>query len=197
MPPTLNRGAALGICVFCGNDDLPRTKGGAPSRSRRWHPACKKRFQFLTDPFWQRLEVWKRDRGVCCDCGAETTPSILKQHIEDCFASDALGLLRGYGFGPWELDHDVPLWSVDHLPDRERLRFFELENMKTRCVPCHKRKTAREAVGRAKEKRIVKKSTQPKKASLIKSRPFQSAKNRETKKKKIAKKQVKRRALFR
>lgn len=172
MPVTLNRQARFGVCVWCGVDDLPRRKNGTPSQALRWHPGCKSRFQFLTDPFWQRLEVWKRDRGMCCDCGTATTSAELTVHVDRCIDLNRLGLLRGYGLGAWELDHDVPLWSVDHLTDEKRLRFFELENMKTRCPSCHKIKTALEARSRGKEKRIKKKATQPRKPSTLRSRPF-------------------------
>lgn len=54
----------------------------------------------------------------------------------------------------WQVDHEIPLWKVAHLPDRERLWYHTLANLRTRCTPDHKRKTRAEAAERAKFKRI-------------------------------------------
>lgn len=45
----------------------------------------------------------------------------------------------------WEHDHDIPLWQGGK---------DTLENSKTRCRACHKRKTVSEAAPRAKADRI-------------------------------------------
>jgi 5-methylcytosine-specific restriction endonuclease McrA len=45
----------------------------------------------------------------------------------------------------WEAEHTVPLWSGGK---------DDLSNVVTRCPPCHKPKTAREAKDRAKSDRV-------------------------------------------
>lgn len=55
----------------------------------------------------------------------------------------------------WHADHKVPLWKVEHLPDLERLSYFTLANLVTRCHQCHERKTTEEAAERAHFKRLV------------------------------------------
>lgn len=50
----------------------------------------------------------------------------------------------------YELDHIVPLWSVDRtLPWGELIRFWMLPNLQALCVPCHAEKTAAETTQRA------------------------------------------------
>jgi 5-methylcytosine-specific restriction endonuclease McrA len=53
-----------------------------------------------------------------------------------------------------ELEHEIPLWMVEHLPPWERRRYFGPTNLKLRCKPCHQRKTAREAEERAHGNRL-------------------------------------------
>ncbi len=51
--------------------------------------------------------------------------------------------------GSLEVDHEIPLWSIWHLPDDERRRFYGPENIRLRCNTCHKDKSKREAAERA------------------------------------------------
>jgi hypothetical protein len=55
-----------------------------------------------------------------------------------------------------ELEHTVALWSVAHLPPDQRRAYFGPENLRLRCVPCHKPKTKAEAAARAKGNRQAK-----------------------------------------
>lgn len=54
----------------------------------------------------------------------------------------------------WHVDHKTPLWKVAHMPDLERLQYFMLDNLITRCHRCHQRKTTEEAAERAKFNRL-------------------------------------------
>lgn len=49
-----------------------------------------------------RRQVYERDHGICCDCGAADPK--------------------------WHADHDIPLWKADGLDDEW---FESLENVKT------------------------------------------------------------------
>lgn len=52
-----------------------------------------------------------------------------------------------------ELEHEVALWSVAHLPDDERRPYFGPTNLRLRCPTCHAEKTKAEAGTRAKGNR--------------------------------------------
>lgn len=54
-----------------------------------------------------------------------------------------------------EVDHEIPLWKVEHLPPETRRRYFGPENLRLRCPDCHKVKTAREAAERAVARRLA------------------------------------------
>jgi 5-methylcytosine-specific restriction endonuclease McrA len=55
----------------------------------------------------------------------------------------------------WEADHDFPLWLVDRTKPREEIiKYWSIDNLVTRCIACHQRKTAEEAAQRAKGKRL-------------------------------------------
>lgn len=54
-----------------------------------------------------------------------------------------------------EVDHEVPLWKVAHLPPDERRPYFGPDNLRLRCPGCHKAKTAREAAERAEIRRAA------------------------------------------
>lgn len=55
----------------------------------------------------------------------------------------------------WHVDHKTPLWKVRHMSPLERLEYFKLANLITRCEPCHKVKTREEAAERAKFERLA------------------------------------------
>lgn len=66
-------------------------------------------------------------------------------------------------WGKVQIDHKIPLWKVKHLPDTKRLQYFELGNQQIMITdPCHIRKSAEEAVDRAKGKRLRAKRIKPK-----------------------------------
>ena len=51
--------------------------------------------------------------------------------------------------GGLEVDHEIPLWKIWHLPDDERKPYYGPENIRLRCNACHKAKSKREAAERA------------------------------------------------
>lgn len=98
----------------------------------KWHPACVADFKIIAWPAATRKAVRDRDLGVCCDCSGDF------RH-----------------WGEWAVDHHIPLWKVATLPPEQRIEYFRLPNLVTRCKDCHARKTAAEAAERAKIKRIA------------------------------------------
>lgn len=178
MPATFNKNAPLGTCVWCGKD-LPRNKDGSPSKVRRWHPDCVAAYRELIDTAHQVKLVEKRDGRRCFDCGrTHYVVGVKTWEVGSGFCGLWFGdhsyIGQGVHIYDWgdvdgpftpvrfreialELDHDVPLWRVAHLPDEERIKYFRIENLRLRCRECHKAKTAREAAERAKLKRLARK----------------------------------------
>jgi len=124
-----------------GNDDFPRGKcrwcagtirhrNGAVQYRRRWHPECVELYKIATSNDYAYAYLVRRDGLVCQGCG------------EPLYARA-------------EVDHKVPLWSVDKLdPENveeiERLRhYWSVDNLQLLCRSCHKRKSAAEAAQRA------------------------------------------------
>lgn len=70
---------------------------------------------------------------ACVDCGT----------VVDEFRG---GYWHGIPGQPWEADHELA------LEDGGR---HEMENLRCRCVPCHRSKTAREATARAVRRRAI------------------------------------------
>jgi hypothetical protein len=125
---------------------------------------CAHEWNVRTNPGYARRMVEQRDRGVCCVCGLDTValkgalhaiaarhyPMTEHDYLEaatllwlldfDASASNA----RYWGFrwaraflGPrtlWQADHVVPV--VDGGAD------LGLANLRTLCIPCHRRETA-------------------------------------------------------
>lgn len=55
--------------------------------------------------------------------------------------------------GGLEVDHEIPLWRIWHLPDNERRPYYGPKNLRLRCQDCHKAKSKREAAERATERK--------------------------------------------
>lgn len=59
-----------------------------------------------------------------------------------------------WGLGSWQLDHIVPLWSIQNMTTSEQHKFYSIDNMQTLSPDAHHKKTVEEAVERAKLKRV-------------------------------------------
>lgn len=128
-----------------------------------------------------RHACFQRDRGVCCICGLDTHR--LKGAIARCGRTaerwkDAWGAmgqlldpqgqrshwsiealverlaLEAHGYPPY---HDATAWEADHIvPVKEGGGACGLDNLRTLCVPCHKRVSAIGARRRALDRRQAK-----------------------------------------
>ncbi len=136
--------APRGTCRWCGEPILRETgtKKGERNNLRRWHPTCVDTYN-ESDPREARRSVRKRDRGRCATCGLDTYA--LRRKLK---GRGSHRKLRELGFKPrmslWELDHIVPLIDGGG---------HEAANLQTLCTPCHKTKTAREALARREKTR--------------------------------------------
>lgn len=133
-----------GHCGWCGEPMWRVNKAGEtkPDRTRNYHRAergerdCRKEadgsycFSARTALKWEA-----RNRGEtelhCADCGALCWRAKADSPNDE---------YNGREFEEWQADHDIPIEDGgEHV----------IENLRPRCTPCHKAKTAREAADRA------------------------------------------------
>jgi 5-methylcytosine-specific restriction enzyme A len=119
------------LCRRCGQEV-------APPRRTFCSDACVHEWRLRTDPAYLRERVLRRDKGVCAICGLNTVA-----------LSSALRKLNWRGRQRRCAELGVPigriksLWDADHVvPVVEGGGECTLENMRTLCIPCHKRATA-------------------------------------------------------
>lgn len=125
--------APKGTCRWCGAKLV-----GARAHIRRYcYPDregrdCTK--EYRNSMTWKpraalRILAFKRGEKVlrCVDCGFE----VEKLHR---------GRIARVILREWEADHEIPLWNKGT---------HTVENLRVRCVPCHRAKSAREATERA------------------------------------------------
>jgi len=141
----LHKQGVRGLCGWCGGNVTETT----PARGwfKFWHSECSFEMGVIEQPALARDAVRDRDKCVCADCG--NTSAKVKR------------TWNGKNLGPWDyetetwqVDHKVPLWKVAHLPPLERIEYFKLANLITRCEDCHKKKTKAEAAERAHFRRL-------------------------------------------
>ncbi len=151
--------AERGWCTFCAGKILEWNGYRWIWRHRKgWHLECLRAWFVCSNPIFARAMVFRRDRGICADCGENTIQAWSEDWLHEILAEiDLIHERPQDGFalpnlGPWELDHEYPLWLVDRQ-QADALKYWSINNLATRCCICHKAKTAREAQNRAKVKR--------------------------------------------
>ena len=165
-----------GWCKWCGLI-IRHTEGpnaGKQNKRRYWHPECVHEFNLHSRLDVQFRHLVERDGKVCRVCdqcpGAwhHGTPERLLDTTNGRWRSNRmywplalqneltgtdrqmLGLATPIQHSHrLEVDHIVPLWSVAHLPDHLRQRYYGPDNIQLLCHEHHKEKTRREAAERA------------------------------------------------
>lgn len=160
MPESYKAQPERGSCRWCGQPIVRADDRSRLDRRRLWHDGCADQAALLSRPDVQRAAVFARDNGRCAACGAPAKPVVVRRNRGEVITLvDRDGWRADYVeidiVGEWFMDHRVPLWRVEHLPDRERAKYFQLGNLQTLCRACHADKTRREAAERAKLKRIA------------------------------------------
>lgn len=139
----------------------------ARKQLRLRHYACDAELSVIQNPSHARWHVEKRDHGICIDCGEDWSKryrfakgaGVIICGPWECPDAAQYRNERAAGFwgytevtwvSLWHVDHRVPLWKARHMPPLQRIEYFKLANLVTRCEPCHKLKTKREAAERAK-----------------------------------------------
>jgi 5-methylcytosine-specific restriction protein A len=113
---------------------------------------CIHEWKLRTQPEYAAEQVEKRDKGVCAVCKVDTTALRSEFRLVPRGSSQVLWL--GARNLPVELLMRRRWFDVDHVvPVVEGGGSCGLENLRTLCVPCHKRETAKLAARRAEARR--------------------------------------------
>ena len=112
-----------GTCRWCNGEIF--NDDGTKNLRRTWHKNCLQPYYLLTRQSHAKRAVKKRDKGICKDCG-----KFCRYRHE------------------WQLDHEKPLIEANG-----NVWYWSLENLATRCVECHKKKTIKENKLRKESKR--------------------------------------------
>lgn len=100
-----------------------------------------------------RLAVFRRDLGICAGCGVDT--ETLRSEANKAAESAVQWVVGNEGavytrYKPGRYH----LWEVDHIvPVAEGGDYFDLLNLQTLCLACHRRKTADQARRKAEARR--------------------------------------------
>ena len=118
---------AIGTCRGCHGVIT------APRRKTWCSDACKKKY----DPYWVKLAVIARDKHICQMCGTNIHAAHLAWRrarptgMQAFYAAD---------FQTWRMAR--PREEYDHIVPFSEGGATVLENMRTLCTACHKKRTA-------------------------------------------------------
>jgi len=127
------------LCRWC-HQEVPA------GRRRTWcSDRCVQEYRSIAAP---REAVFERDRGVCASCGFDT------ERLRRVLRHAARALANAHGIGcVYEINQWVEefmglnaqrtLWEADHVVPVIEGGTVALENLRTLCVDCHKRETAK------------------------------------------------------
>lgn len=111
---------------------------------------CVEEWRCKTSPSHMRWVLEQRDKGVCAECGVDTIAqrAEYRKRINALHRSDHAyrwhndyEILKEYGVPPGRASGDW--WDADHiLPVIEGGGECGLDNLRTLCIPCHKKETA-------------------------------------------------------
>lgn len=133
--------------TFCGGTLASLSRDG---RIRKPGTGCVHAWALRSWPDYARRHVLARDGGVCAACGTDT---IMLRAAFTCMmrASPAytrdpdalvIGAAVAIGYTRGDLGR-LSLWEADHIvPVAEGGGETGLENLRTLCLPCHRRATA-------------------------------------------------------
>jgi len=128
----LERGAAgRPLCRWCHAETPPR-------RRTFCSDACVHEWKLRTDPGYLREQVFKRDAGVCAQCGINTVH--LRKEMRRLDYAARKKFLKEWGLAE---KSRKSLWDADHIvPVAEGGGQCDLTNMRTLCLKCHRVVTA-------------------------------------------------------
>jgi len=138
------------LCCFCREE--------VPAGRRSWCSAeCVHDYRMLNDWNYVTSQVWKRDKGICADCGIDTDKLRYKvrrvlnwvrlrnrQHNHK-FSFRAIESLYRERYSLKSRLHGSQWWDAHHIVPLSRGGGIGLDNLVTLCVECHKRRHAGKA----------------------------------------------------
>lgn len=138
------------LCRFCRVEVSGRRKTFCSDK-------CVHEFLIRKDGSYARKVVLGRDKGFCALCGLDCVD--LSEHTANRFNQEKADELTKMGFKvklvspvsgtPYYITQR-PMWHMDHIvPVIEGGGSCGLENLRTLCLPCHKKETAALARRRA------------------------------------------------
>lgn len=99
---------------------------------------CVHEWKLRTNPGYLREHVFIRDKGVCAECGIDT--STLRRDMRKLDYAARRRLLKDWGLREGSRKS---LWDADHIvPVAEGGGQCDLSNMRTLCLKCHREATA-------------------------------------------------------
>ena len=100
---------------------------------------CVHQWKLRSDPGYLRQQVFHRDHGICALCQADTLAIFAA--LKRARGSNRQAGLRFYGLR--SINSRQSLWDADHiLPVAEGGGECDLSNLRTLCLPCHRKHTA-------------------------------------------------------
>jgi 5-methylcytosine-specific restriction enzyme A len=131
-PSELERGATgRPLCRWC------RIEVGKGRRTF-CSDTCVHEWKLRTDPGYLREKVFERDKGICAQCGVNTT-GVRRDMRKLDFAA------RRRFLKEWNLKEGSrkSMWDADHIvPVAEGGGQCDLSNMRTLCLRCHRMATS-------------------------------------------------------
>ena len=119
------------LCRYC-NLEVPK---GRFTFCSDW---CVEEWKLRTDPGYLREQVFRRDKGMCAECGADTVA--LRKDLRKLDYAARRQFLRIWGL---KEASRKSLWDADHIrPVAEGGGQCDLSNMRTLCLLCHRAATA-------------------------------------------------------
>jgi len=125
-----------GQCTWCGGPVRPGR--------RTWcSGACVTKFKLRYDWQYIRSQVLDRDHGVCCRCGVDTAKILrIFEWVRRQDYGGWLDAISSYAAMGFKSVTRRDWWEADHIVARNDGGGDELANLRTLCIPCHKRRTA-------------------------------------------------------
>lgn len=125
-----------GETLLCRRPDCPVV---IPAHRSFCSRDCKDYVWMRTSPSWLARMVFRRDKGICATCGLDTEwLRRIFRHAGSSYHSHWIwGTFERAGF-----NRNQKFWQADHIVEIINGGDpFDMANLQTLCVPCHKDKT--------------------------------------------------------
>jgi 5-methylcytosine-specific restriction enzyme A len=116
-----------------------------PPRRTICSKECEHELKIRTNAKYLRECVFKRDKGICCECNIDTKV-IAKEALKIFNIEDRNEFLKKYNISSKrkikKRKFGGSLWDADHiLAVKDGGGQCGLDNLRTLCISCHKKKT--------------------------------------------------------